>query len=275
MAWRGTVNAEYPLHSSIYRWYVQQNKAHPTDTQLAVVERRILNNAKTKWRFDNVPALEIFAQSQHLGGKSRLLDVSLNPYVALWFATEEKIPDSDGSNRSDGRLFAFDVTNRHIELNQFWRSRVIPWSDVTPDAGSALEKIMSEWTNSLPLLWRPPQYNERIFAQNAAFLVGGVPQYSVAGSNSRYRKQPGNTNSVSAHWKISEVREVTSVGLAMSALGTTLKSGALRQSTPTFTVRISHFAKAEIRVRLRETMGLDYWNIYPDILGLATLGHVR
>ncbi len=273
MAWRGVVNADYPVHSSIYRWYVQENGRHPTELQLASVERKILNNAKTKWRFDNVPALEIFAQSQHLGGKSRLLDVTLNPYVALWFAAEEKNPDLDNSNSADGRLFAFDVTNRQIELNRFWRSRVIPWSDGTPDANSPLEQTMSEWRTSLPLLWRPPQYNERIFAQNAAFLVGGVPQY-VAGSNARYRKAPGNANAGKGNWKISEVREVTSVGLSMSRLGTALRFGEQRKSTPTFTVLVSQSAKAEIRNRLRETMGLDYWTIYPDILGLANLGHV-
>jgi hypothetical protein len=199
--------------------------------------------------------------------------VTLNPYVALWFAAEEKNPDLDNSNSADGRLFALDVTNRQIELNRFWRSRVIPWSDGTPDANSPLEQTMSEWRTSLPLLWRPPQYNERIFAQNAAFLVGGVPQY-VAGSNARYRKAPGNANAGKGNWKISEVREVTSVGLSMSRLGTALRFGEQRKSTPTFTVLVSQSAKAEIRNRLRETMGLDYWTIYPDILGLANLGHV-
>lgn len=252
---------------------MQENKSHPTEAQLVAVERKILSNAKTKWRFDNVPALEIFAQSQHLGGKSRLLDVSLNPYVALWFAVEEKFPSWDSSNSADGRLFAFDVTNRQIELNQFWRSRGIPWSDVTPDPNTPLQQMMTEWRTSLPLLWRPPQYNERIFAQNAAFLVGGVPQY-ISGSNSRYRKAPGNANLGKGNWKITEVREVTSVGLSMSRLGSALRSGEQRQSTPTFTVRISQSAKAEIRNRLRETMGLDHWTIYPDILGLANLGHV-
>jgi hypothetical protein len=60
----------------------------------------------------------------------------------------------------------------------------------------------------------------------------------------------------------------------MSSLGTALKSGTQRQSTPTFTVRMAQTAKADIRKRLRETMGLDHWTIYPDILGLASLGHV-
>lgn len=78
----------------------------------------------------NRSALEIFADVQHHGGLTRLLDVTLNPYIATWFAVESNMD-------RDSRLFALerpkksnskDAQNLEIEskhLNSdipFWHS---------------------------------------------------------------------------------------------------------------------------------------------------------
>jgi len=267
LAWRGVISTGMPLHSSIYRRILRQ-QLDPTESNVAALEQQILDNARRRWRFDQLPALEIFAQIQHLGGSTRLLDVSLNPFVALWFAVEEQ-HDEQGNllPERDGRLFAFDVTNREIELDGFWGGRQLPWSKESRQSfGEPSTDCLDDWSVSLPRLWRPPSYNDRIPAQNAAFLIGGVPQMK-AGQNTWYRKRPG----FSETWKAAEVRRATSVTLRMNQLGIALRDGEQRRSTPTFTLRITRQGKKEIRDHLSRNMGLDPWTIYPDILGLSKL----
>jgi hypothetical protein len=272
LAWRGVINAHYPLHSSLYR-RVSGNGAFPFDASVIALEEKVLRHARRKWRFDHLCALEIFAQIQHLGGATRLLDVSLNPFIALWFAVEQKY-DLGGIALADepGRLFVFDVSNREIELDELWGSRDLPWSVVArQDQISRGDHRLNGWSTDLPWIWRPPSYNERIFAQNAAFLIGGVPTMSVPGQNSHYRKTPGNYSVKNKSWNATEVRQTTSVSLTMSQLGNTLRGGTQRQSTPTFTLKIAAEAKKQIREDLGRRMGLDPWTVYPDLLGLSQL----
>jgi hypothetical protein len=272
LAWRGAVNESWPLYSSIYRRVASQGKFQ-LDSSVVALEERILRNARTKWRFDDKPALEIMAQVQHLGGVTRLLDVTLNPFIALWFAVEEKF-DNAGETEPDvdGRLFIFDVTDREIELDDFWRSRDLPWGTKSISrANSSGTNPITDWTSALPRLWRPPSYNERIAAQNAGFLIGGVP-IMKAGQNAWYRKAPGNYSKISDTWSAEEVRKTTSVTLRMNRSDSALRAGQQRQSTPTFTLRIQGSAKREIRENLGRRMGLDPWTIYPDLLGLSEIG---
>ena len=145
-------------------------------------ETRILRAARNSWRFDDLSAMEIFAQIQHYGGPTRLLDGTYNPLIALWFAVAEKF-DAHGSPLPDvdGRLFAFDASRSQLKLDYTWGGYELPWKDGE----------IEEWSTKLPSLWRPPEYNQRISAQNSAFLLGGVPKV-MKGANARYRKAPGD-----------------------------------------------------------------------------------
>lgn len=257
LVWRGVSNASYPLHSSLYR-KLQNKLGHPpTEQQMVSSETRILRAARNSWRFDNLSALEIFAQIQHYGGPTRLLDVTYNPLIALWFAVEEKF-DEHGAPLPDvdGRLFAFDATRSQLKLDETWGGYGLPWID----------KTIEEWSTKLPSLWRPPEYNPRISAQNSAFLVGGVPMV-MNGTNARYRKGPGDGQSSGA-WKIDQVRLATSVTLSMN----TVERKPQVRSTPTFTVRISDCAKAPIRRVLEEHFGYSSASLYPDLYGLSKYG---
>lgn len=254
LVWRGVCNAEYPLHSSLYRHYVTSNSRTPDESDLVKYELALLDRARTQWRFDDRTALELLAQLQHFGGPTRLIDVSFNPLVALWFAVEKKYDDT-GAEKSDadGRLFAFDVTDRQIGLTGNWAKRELPWR-VFPD---------DNWRRGLPKTWRPPSYNDRIPAQNSAFLVGGVPQV-YAGGNMNYRREPGDGTGA-ATWPIDDVRQVTSVTLKMNTIERKLRG----TSTPTFTLRIDGEAKEQIREKLEQSYGFNTASIYPDMYGLA------
>jgi len=176
LVWRGVSNASYSLHSSLYRKLLNKLGVPPTEAQMVSAETRIIKAARNSWRFDDLSALEIFAQIQHYGGPTRFLDVTYNPLIALWFAVEEKF-DEHGSPLpdADARLFAFDASRNQIKLDAIWGGYDLPWKDAQ----------IEDWSTKLPGLWRPPEYNPRISAQNSAFLLGGVPKV-IKGANARY-----------------------------------------------------------------------------------------
>jgi hypothetical protein len=133
-------------------------------------ESDLLNQARSKWRFDHFSALEIFAQVRHYGGPTRLLDVTFNPLIALWFAVEKQFDEAGRElPDTDGRLFAFDVTEGEILLDQDWGGRELPWESPALTNSRRFTEEEPHW------IWKPPSYNERISAQNSAFLIGRVP----------------------------------------------------------------------------------------------------
>ena len=258
LAWRGVANSAYALHSSVYRKFMDRVGSPPDESEVVSFEEQLLESARKRWRFDNLSALETLAHIQHYGGPTRLLDVSFNPLVALWFAVEQKYDTSGAPTaNTDGRLFVFDATDRQIDLDDRWGGHALPWA-TSPSAS---------WRRGLPLVWRPPSFNERIPAQNSAFLIGGVPQVQ-AGDNAKYRKGPGNA-ATAGLWTIDEVRRATSVTLSMNSLDRRPQSGA----KPTFTLRIKAGGKPEIRSVLEHHYGLNSSSIYPDLFGLANHGH--
>lgn len=257
LVWRGVSNSAYPLHSSLFRHLLNKKGAPPTELQMLSAEKKLLRIARHQWRFDNSTALELFAQIQHFGGPTRLLDVSFNPLIALWFAVEQKFDlNGDPQLDEDGRLFAFDATRNLLKLDGQWGGYEIPWRD----------NAQPDWGIKLPSVWRPPAYNSRIPAQNSAFLVGGVPKVT-SGTNAKYRKGPGDGISQGT-WKIGEVRLATSVSLSMNTSDRALQA----RSTPTFTIVISSAAKAEIRNVLENHFGYNSASMYPDLYGLAKYG---
>ncbi|MFR0656742.1 FRG domain-containing protein, partial [Pantoea sp. SIMBA_079] len=93
-----------------------------TEDDMVLAEANTLKLARREWRFDHLAALELMAHLQHLGGPTRLLDVSVNPLIATWFAVER----NEADDRFDGRLFAFSV-DRRIELAPEHNGRFPRW----------------------------------------------------------------------------------------------------------------------------------------------------
>jgi len=226
------------------------------------LESELLTSARTKWPDRGGSALETLAHIQHYGGPTRLIDVSHSAMIAVFFATEQKF-DRDTHQPmpdEDGRLFIFQSDGRNIELDGRWGSRELPWKD--------WEKEQNGWETELPFVWNPPRaLNERIAAQEGAFLVGGIPSLPH-GQNSRYRIpgswQPGNMKTMPAR----DVRKVTSVSVFLKSLDRRTPAG----SEAAYTLRIAAGAKPAIRKHLLEEYGLHHGSIYPDRFGLATYG---
>ncbi|MCB0826941.1 MAG: hypothetical protein KDC26_12195, partial [Armatimonadetes bacterium] len=135
------------------------------------------------------------------------------------------VPTSDNV---DGRLFAFDVTNRLINENDVLRG----WEDYLhrPWAKSTLRGVESgEWTSSV-YAWKPSNLDNRIFAQNGGFLFGGIPTPKTHRPSRRFQfpKEPDNRK---GWWTIDDARNACCLALRQHVFspsaGTGVNSGAL------------------------------------------------
>ncbi|CEI30005.1 FRG domain-containing protein [Propionibacterium freudenreichii] len=277
LVWRGARDADWAIHSSLFRRLCLVNgvvtpehkpkeaQPYPDEDQMVRAEQEILRIARTDWRLDGMSALETFARVQHSGGPTRLLDVTKNPYIAAWFAVEQHEETDD----KDARLIAFatqPVSNPNkpspidsvIELDAEWGDRIPPWhSWKTPAARQGVD-----WgTGARRRLWVPPAYNPRIAAQNAAFIIDGVPITS-AKTASYFRINKGN------YWTRADLLASASI-YAKTAKPTRKPRYNAPNLAPTFTFRIASSVKKEIRDFLESRFGYTRSYVYPDITELA------
>lgn len=284
VVWRGVVNAKFGLHSSLYRSLLdregintlelpeeqkQPNFKFPDESAMVDAEKEILTFARRDWRMDNLSALEVFARIQHVGGPTRLIDVTMNPYIAAWFATQRSDWDAE-----DARLFAIAVpstatgdkspskyeTFKLDEMGGSWRPF---WHTLKDDK----ERAEKDWgTGSSRRLWVPPHYDPRILAQNAGFIFDGVPLRRQFTKESRQPsfKKPGQ----SSYWKFNDLLASGSIYAKTASAGRAAQENKYRFS-PTFSFRINQSAKKEIREKLEDLFGYSYHSLYPDVQGLS------
>jgi hypothetical protein len=275
-AWRGLVNASWPLHSSLYRrvaW--TETSSLPEESDFRRHERNILAEVH-RWGLHVSPTgarisiLNQLAALQHYGAPTRLIDVTFNPWIGAWFAVEKKWDNGAEIHAdSDARLFAIDVTGRLINENDSYRTWEDEYRRPWPNrpahtATSAQKRPYREWCSKV-FAWRPPHYDSRIAAQNGGFIFGGVPTTNGPTGQNQWPKggiTPGT-------WKISEVRAATSVALRPHKLRAA--HGGVSQDA-VYTFRITKTAKIEIRERLERNFHYKHSTIYPDYTGFADFG---
>lgn len=265
-AWRGQVNADWALHSSLYRRLSLTSGSNPVEKIFSAEEKNILTSLH-RWGLHNVPGrgrlsvLNQLAMLQHFGAPTRLIDVSFNAWVGAFFAVEEKWSNAELVNETDdARLFAFDVTtniiNEQSNLRGWEDSYSRPWTDV--------EIITQpEWTTSF-FAWKPPSLDARIFAQNGGFIFGGVP--GATGPNDTRFQFPKSPNYREGWWPIDTGRSACSLALRPHKF--TATSGAI-PSNACYTFKISASAKRDIRERLKLMFGYKHSTIYPDYTGFS------
>lgn len=265
-AWRGVVDASWPLHSSLYRralWTSSSMKA-PDEAHLYELEGRVLASVH-RWGLHDgdrgrLSILAQLATLQHFGAPTRLIDVTMNAYIGLWFAVQPRYENGiPMSTEIDGRLFAIDITNRLINEDEGKRD----WPDAMhrpwriPEAISGTEWCRHTWA------WRPPAFERRIAAQNGAFLFGGVPR---TGLGLVWPK--GTASHGAGRWNQDEVRRHVSVPLRLH-VADPKAGGVSADGQPSYTFRIKGSAKPEIRARLASLFGYTHATIYPDFPGFA------
>lgn len=266
-AWRGQVNADWALHSSLYRRLMLTKGKVIVEDDLAQEEKKILEELR-KWglhspaNIGRLSTLNQLAMLQHYGSPTRLVDISFNAWIGAWFAVEQKWSNGILVNEnSDARLFAIDVTNRLINENvpyRVWEDDLdLPWIKIPK----------KEWTTSV-FAWKPSSLDSRIFAQNGGFLIGGVAASQKYGGNHfQFPKSPNNED---GWWKIDEGRQACCLALRPHVFESKRGKGVIDGAL--FTFRISADAKKDIRARLDKMFGYKYSTIYPDYTGFSLFG---
>lgn len=263
--WRGSANADWELHSSLYRRacaaegkrLLEGVPGRRTDTMLAY-EQGIVREART-WGLqrnatDRLSALELLAALQHQGIPTRLLDFTHNAVVALWFAVQERLRE-DGTPIPDvdGRVFVAQVR----PIPEEWaRDLDIPW-DPNPPA---------DWLRNV-YVWTPPPIDPRMTRQQGCFVFGGVPS-TPGGWNMR---DGGRTRPM----RVDEIRSCVSVPIRFNnSVYITQQSapGHVPAYPLAFTLRIPAAAKSDLRRDLERGFGYTHAMMYPDFLGFKEFG---
>lgn len=246
--WRGQSDATWGLQSSLSRTVAELRGAPPTESELVKAEKNLLWRARVDWRMDGVKALPLLAQMQHVGVPTRLLDVTFNPLIAAWFA----VARNEKTDHKAARLLVFLDNNKPLQLNSLWDTNTPRWHQLKSDTA----RRVANWGTGLGRkIWRPPALHARIPAQNAAFLLDGVPIDSGPDG-------PGGD----APWSPADLRRFASIPMRLAHV----RTGRLPTSfAPVFTYRITAEAKEEIQHQLEERYGYRFATVYADIEGLA------
>ncbi len=271
-AWRGQVDASWSLHASLYRrlLWTRGGADAPEEKDLQDEEHEILTEAH-RWGLHagthgRLSVLGQLAVLQHFGAPTRIIDVTFNPLIGLWFAVEQQWENGEPkAEDKDGRLFAVDVSRRGInddETRRTWEDRLErPWP--ASDTGGDPYR---EWMTKV-FAWRPARFDQRIAAQNGGFLLGGVPASSgPAGLVVQWIKDSAVRG---AYWSIDEVRRAVSVPIHFHKID---PEAGRDPNNPAYTIRVKAAAKPQIRKRLQELYGYRHATIYPDYPGVALYG---
>lgn len=236
--YRGHPDKTYLLQPSIFR-----NKGHRR------LERNILRELlaiQPKEFRDDKTMFEQLVRMQHYGLPTRLLDITYNPLVGLYFACWKE-RKSDGEflrftiKKSDIKYFDSDTVScvanlsnltgrQRDQIRAFRNDAQLKKSDV---GTRLLHFIKAEKPYFIPkidlsdlssiLLVRPKQTNQRILAQQGAFFIFGLR--SLLSERNRFGIRISRTR-IPASAKEPLLRELDSININSSTLFPEIESAA-------------------------------------------------
>jgi hypothetical protein len=169
--WRGQSNIEWPVDCGTVRRIKNYEGGYRGTNNLTYEERStrydewFLNEARMKGfdRHDGrtLSDIEILAQFQHYGAATRLLDITENAYIALWFASLNL--------KSDGILLGISLDRSHF----------LDYIDVEKPLQDILNLYAGRKNyNSSNIIWKPQYLYERMRVQQSLFIFGKVHEGS-------------------------------------------------------------------------------------------------
>lgn len=302
-AWffRGQKDASFAFNSTLYRRLLHASDDNllakrPSEHEKAMLkaELSLLKIAREIGIGRGLTALEILTLLQHHGSPTRLIDITSDWKVALFFACES---DDD----RDGRLFLIKINTyrwrKFPQEHELTERNAHPiWHDYpnTFPKGSGMHKKYSWLSGTWPVLL--PFSDPRMISQRGFFLVGGVPSPKDAGklytskcphcskkvcfcpdSEVIPRSEMlriGKTRRIDPHLNTSEFRTVTSLTIQFAANRTFLNEITKERTSNWTAVGYSIRIPKEYKRTLREILhreGIHNDSIYPPLRETARL----
>jgi len=163
LVYRGQPNANYGLSSSLFRLCRTERSGAVVEADLVSAEAAILNTMRQEGLGRCMTDLELLQVLQHHGIPTRLVDVSIGPLEALFFAVNNE-------DAVDGRLFIIRLDARVAGARLLSGSgSELPWHGMSYGPTRARDR----WTQTLALVDADP-LDPRMRAQRGKFLVGGL-----------------------------------------------------------------------------------------------------
>lgn len=258
--WRGQQDATWAVHSSLHR-RLERTSAVDED-RLVEAEISTLIAAR-EWGMRARRPIEFLAKLQHHGAPTRLMDATVDPEIATWFAVEAhpELDEVDGLVLGWGRaprlragIAGSPESVPDEDSVPFWHA----WTD-------SEQRHRVDWgTGTKTWTWFPPALSDRMRAQRAGFLLeaGPILTDDVVAVFSGLLSQD---------WRASEIERATSI-VGLPSRHDVLTKPNEANLVPVFAFRIHASAKGEIRDYLA-LKGLTYSTVYPDLGGLVE--HLR
>jgi hypothetical protein len=159
--WRGQANSAHPLAPGIHTRIQKAGKTLDDATVVAEAEN-LLGSARAanldSHEGTNLPDLALLAMLQHHGAATPLLDVSLDPLVALYMAVVSPNPADD---TKDGVLFA-------IKRPPTPKPEMLLRPFDTRQVGAVYDDLPTDGV----VLYSAPDVSERLRIQRGHFLLG-------------------------------------------------------------------------------------------------------
>lgn len=243
--WRGHASTEWVLQPRLHR-HVARHLTNSGHNAVNAEEKKILDYARHNgWDYlEGRPRshLEVLAILQHHGVPTRLLDVTRDPLVSMYFATEPAL-DSDGKE-ADGALIAIRDPGSQVEQDgQTFKPNDAPYA-----------------------VWDPPPIDPRITSQRAEFVV---PNTSLSKSA---QGDPLDPNADIGIGLTKPRGELT--GKSLSAYFKAYLDASKSGRPPTKAVNVAMLVIPEkMKTPLRdflEASGVTALRVYPDLPGYAS-----
>jgi hypothetical protein len=247
--WRGQGNIHYTLHHALHRRLERSEKTE-TDTTLDAAEHTLIQRARASG-YDRAVGrklsdVELVGLLQHEGAATRLLDVTPDPFIGLFFACEDALGTDDSA-----ALVALLVQD-DWSIRPGFRSRSVGSSLDQLDAQRAAEGRSA----SSAYLIETPFLNERMKSQRGAFVAGRLPS------------DPGV-----AAWSSLDLTLKTPAEEKQRIdrlLNPTRGAPPARGERPPIIVfRIRSTVRQALRRQLAERFGYTTETIYPDLNGFS------
>ncbi|MBT2532794.1 FRG domain-containing protein [Arthrobacter sp. ISL-48] len=172
MVWRGLGDHAFKVESTLVR-ALRKEGVEVTEANLRQREVEILRVARN-WdiglsEHGSVTDMHLLAMLQHHGAPTRLIDVTFNPLTALWFACS----DSSMANLP-GVLVVMTVSDAPSRVTS--DIPTLTYDTVTmPREATVISAMRKSQAIGGPLLIEPRPKDERMKAQEGAFLAGVFP----------------------------------------------------------------------------------------------------